>query len=41
MQSCPTGIQQTTSFVVEGRMKESFFGEDGLYHDDLVMGIIL
>jgi RimJ/RimL family protein N-acetyltransferase len=28
-------------FLQEGRLKDAFFGDDGRYHDQLVMGIIL
>jgi putative acetyltransferase len=27
-------------FKIEGMMKDSYFGEDGKYHDELVMGLI-
>ena len=32
---------EKAGFVVEGRMKDRHFGDDELYHDVLVMGIIL
>jgi len=28
-------------FKIEGVMKDAYFGEDGKYHDELVMGLIL
>jgi len=28
-------------FAIEGVMKDSYFGEDGKYHDELVMGLML
>jgi len=28
-------------FKIEGVRKDSYFGEDGKYHDDLVMGLLL
>jgi len=32
---------ERTGFVVEGRLKDAFFGHDGRYRDQLIMGIIL
>ena len=32
---------ERAGFVHEGRLKEVFFDDDGRYHDELVMGIIL
>jgi RimJ/RimL family protein N-acetyltransferase len=32
---------ERAGFVHEGRLKESFYGEDGAYHDEIAMGIIL
>ena len=32
---------ERAGFVVEGRLKDAFFGDDGRYHDQLVMGIVL
>ena len=32
---------ERTGFLVEGRLTDAFFGYDGRYHDQLVMGIIL
>ncbi len=32
---------QCAGFVLEGRLKDAFFGDDLGYHDQLVMGIIL
>jgi len=28
-------------FKIEGIMKDAYFGADGNYHDELVMGLIL
>jgi RimJ/RimL family protein N-acetyltransferase len=28
-------------FKIEGVMKDAYFGEDGKYHDELVMGLLL
>jgi len=32
---------ERAGFVIEGRLKDAFFGDDGIYHDQLVMGVIL
>ena len=32
---------ERAGFTVEGRLKDAFFGDDGRYHDQLVMGVIL
>lgn len=32
---------EKAGFVYEGRLKDTFYGEDGKYHDTLAMGIIL
>jgi RimJ/RimL family protein N-acetyltransferase len=32
---------ERAGFVQEGRLKDAFLDDDGKYHDDLVMGIIL
>ena len=32
---------ERAGFLREGRLKDAFFGDDGRYHDQLVMGIIL
>jgi RimJ/RimL family protein N-acetyltransferase len=34
-------LYQKFGFQVEGRIKESYFGEDKNYHDELVMGLTL
>jgi len=34
-------LYQKFGFKVEGVKKEAYFGEDGKYHDELVMGLIL
>ena len=34
-------LYQKFGFEIEGRIRDSFFGEDGKYHDMLVMGKIL
>ncbi|MGD8506432.1 MAG: GNAT family protein [Candidatus Bathyarchaeota archaeon] len=34
-------LYKKLGFEVEGNMKDSFFGEDGKYHDVLIMGRIL
>lgn len=34
-------LYQKLGFKIEGVMKDSYFGEDGEYHDELVMGLIL
>jgi RimJ/RimL family protein N-acetyltransferase len=33
-------VYQKFGFKVEGTMKDSYFGEDGKYHDELVMGLM-
>lgn len=32
---------ERAGFLHEGRMKDAFLGDDGKYHDELIMGIIL
>jgi putative acetyltransferase len=32
---------ERAGFLHEGRMKEAFLDDDGKYHDQLIMGIIL
>jgi len=32
-------LYKKCGFNVEGVMKESYLGEDGKYHDELVMGL--
>ena len=34
-------LYQKFGFKIEGMMKDAYFGEDGKYHDELVMGLIL
>lgn len=34
-------LYQKVGFKIEGVMKDSYFGEDGKYHDELEMGLIL
>lgn len=34
-------LYRKLDFKIEGVMKDSYFGEDGRYHDQLVMGLIL
>jgi len=34
-------LYQKMGFTIEGVMKDSYFGEDRKYHDELVMGLIL
>ena len=34
-------LYQKLGFKIEGVMKDAYFGEDGKYHDELVMGLIL
>jgi len=34
-------LYQKIGFKIEGIMKDTYFGEDGKYHDELVMGLIL
>jgi len=34
-------LYQKFGFKVEGLMKDAYLGEDGRYHDELVMGLIL
>lgn len=34
-------LYEKFGFKVEGIMKDSYFGADGKYHDELVMGVIL
>jgi len=34
-------LYQKFGFKIEGAMKDAYFGEDGKYHDELVMGLIL
>lgn len=34
-------LYKKLGFKIEGVMKDSYFGEDGRYHDELVMGLIL
>jgi len=34
-------LYQKFGFKIEGVMKDAYFGEDGRYHDELVMGLIL
>jgi len=33
-------LYKRLGFKIEGAMKDSYFGEDGKYHDELVMGLI-
>lgn len=33
-------VYQKVGFKIEGVLKESYFGEDGEYHDELVMGLV-
>jgi len=34
-------LYEKFGFKVEGVKKEAYLGEDGMYHDELVMGLIL
>jgi RimJ/RimL family protein N-acetyltransferase len=34
-------VYQRAGFSVEGRLKDAFFGDDGKYHDQLIMGVVL
>ncbi|MGC9346130.1 MAG: GNAT family N-acetyltransferase [Candidatus Bathyarchaeales archaeon] len=34
-------LYQKFGFEIEGVMRDSYFGEDGKYHDEFVMGLIL
>lgn len=34
-------LYQKMGFKIEGVMKDAYFGEDGKYHDMLVMGLLL
>ncbi len=34
-------LYKKLGFKIEGVMKDSYFGEDGRYHDEFVMGLIL
>ena len=34
-------LYQKFGFKIEGVKKDAYFGEDGKYHDELVMGLIL
>jgi len=34
-------VYRQAGFVEEGRLKDAFFGDDGKYHDELIMGVIL
>ncbi|MDH7557277.1 MAG: GNAT family N-acetyltransferase [Candidatus Bathyarchaeota archaeon] len=34
-------LYQKFGFKIEGIMKDAYFGEDGKYHDELVMGLLL
>ena len=34
-------LYQKLGFKIEGVMKDAYFGEDGKYHDEIVMGLIL
>jgi RimJ/RimL family protein N-acetyltransferase len=34
-------MYERAGFLREGRLKDAFFGDDGKYHDELVMGILL
>ena len=34
-------LYQKLGFKIEGVMKDAYLGEDGKYHDELVMGLIL
>jgi len=34
-------LYQKMGFKIEGVMKDAYFGEDGKYHDELVMGLLL
>jgi putative acetyltransferase len=34
-------LYQKLGFEIEGAMRDAYFGEDGEYHDELVMGLIL
>jgi RimJ/RimL family protein N-acetyltransferase len=34
-------LYEKFGFTIEGRMKDSYLGEDGKYHDELAMGLIL
>ena len=36
-----TKVYERTGFVVEGKLKDAFFGDDQMYHDELVTGVIL
>jgi RimJ/RimL family protein N-acetyltransferase len=33
-------MYERAGFLREGRLKDAFFGDDGKYHDELVMGIL-
>ncbi|MEM2117393.1 MAG: GNAT family protein [Candidatus Bathyarchaeia archaeon] len=34
-------LYQNFGFKIEGILKDAYFGEDGKYHDELVMGVLL
>jgi diamine N-acetyltransferase len=34
-------VYEKAGFKVEGLMKDSYLSEDGKYHDELVMGLLL
>mgnify|MGYP005855606221 CR=1 FL=1 len=34
-------LYQKMGFKIEGVMKDAYFGEDGKFHDELIMGLIL
>ena len=34
-------LYQKMGFKIEGVMKDAYFGEDGKYHDELIMGLLL
>jgi diamine N-acetyltransferase len=34
-------VYQKLGFKIEGTMKDSYFGEDRKYHDELMMGLLL
>ena len=34
-------VYEKVGFVVEGRLRDAYFGDDGRYHDEVHMGLIL
>jgi RimJ/RimL family protein N-acetyltransferase len=38
---CAVHLYEKFEFKVEGVLRDSYFGEDGKYHDELSMGLIL